>query len=273
MLSKIQAGDIEMAYELNGPSDAPVVCLNHCFSTDHRFWDLTMPVLGDYRVLRYDSRGHGQTDKPQGDYTLSMMANDVIALLDVLNIKQVHFAGVSMGGMIGQTLTLEHPQRVLSLTLGNVPSEYTNEQNQAWQDRAETVVNEGMQAIHAELMHRWFTDEAAAQKTMPYQYVAEVSASFQPSCFASATAAMRGLNTTSRLSTITQPVLIFASPDDPGVPVAMSEMMATHIPNASLHWLAPSRHLATLEHPQKFNQLFVEFLQRAVSVQVGIADQ
>jgi len=101
MLSKLQAGDIEMAYELTGPKDAPVVCLNHCFSTDHRFWDLTIPVLGDYRVLRYDSRGHGQTDKPEGDYTLSMMAADVVALLDALNIEQVHFAGISMGGRPG----------------------------------------------------------------------------------------------------------------------------------------------------------------------------
>lgn len=267
MLSKIQAGDIEMAYELTGPTDAPVVCLNHCFSTDHRFWDLTMPVLGDYRVLRYDSRGHGQTDKPEGDYSLSMMATDVVALLDALNIEQVHFAGISMGGMIGQVLTLEHPQRVLSLTLGNVPSEYTVEQNQAWQDRAETVLSDGMQAVHAGLMRRWFTDEAAAQKTWSYQYVAEVSASFEPTCFASATAAMRGLNTTSRLSAITQPVIIFASPDDPGVPIAMSESMARRIPNATLHWLAPSRHLATLEHPQKFNQFFVEFLQRVTSFQ------
>jgi len=260
MTELIQAGDIKLAYRLDGPEDAPVVFLNHCFTTDHRFWDLTAPALGDYRVLRYDSRGHGASDKPAGDYTLSEMAGDVANLLDALDIEQVDFCGVSMGGMIGQTLTLEHPARVRSLTIGNTPCEYDATQLQAWRDRASLVTAKGIESVHEDLLARWFTEDARTAKTPGCEYVGEVMNNFLPRCFASATAAMCGLNTTSRLTQITQPVMIIASSDDPGVPVATAELMAKTIPNAQLHWLDPSRHLATLEHPDRFNQLFVDFL-------------
>ena len=99
-------GDITMAYELTGADAAPVVCVNHCFCADHRFWDVHMPAVKGFRVLRYDTRGHGQSSAPLGPYDLSMLAGDTTRLPDHLGIDHVHFAGVSMGGMIGQTLAL-----------------------------------------------------------------------------------------------------------------------------------------------------------------------
>lgn len=249
-----------MAYQLDGPTDAPVVCLNHCFTTDHRFWDLTAPALSDYRVLRYDSRGHGESDKPGGDYSLSEMAGDVAALLDALDIEQVDFCGVSMGGMIGQTLTLEHAHRVRSLTICNTPCQYDDTQLTAWRERADLVLKDGIDSVHAGLMSRWFTDDA--KQSPGYRYVDAAMRQFTPEGFASATAAMCGLKTTDRLKEIEQPVLMIASSDDPGVPIAVAKMMAEKIPDAQLEWLDPSRHLSTMEHPARFNEILLKFLQR-----------
>ncbi len=262
MTNLIQAGDIQMAYRLDGPADAPVVCLNHCFTTDHRFWDLTAPALDEYRVLRYDSRGHGASDKPAGDYSLSQMAGDVAALLDALDIARVDFCGVSMGGMIGQTLTLEHPDRVRSLTICNTPCQYDDDQLVAWRERADLVLEKGIDAVHAGLMARWFTEDARDKQLPGYTYVDDVMRDFKPECFASATAAMCGLNTTQRLGEIKQPVLMIASSDDPGVPIAVAKMMAEKINDAQLEWIDPSRHLSTMEHPSVFNELLVKFLAR-----------
>ena len=105
-------GDVEIAYAFDGPTNAPIVMLSHCFCADHRFWRPHLPACEEFRVLRYDTRGHGASGRPPGPCSLDMLARDVIGLLDALGIDEVHFAGVSMGGMIGQTVALSHPERL-----------------------------------------------------------------------------------------------------------------------------------------------------------------
>lgn len=261
MTRKQRVGKLSIAYELTGPENAPVVCLAHCFTTDHRFWDAQMDALVDFRVLRFDARGHGESDKPPAAYTLSMMADDVAGLIESLSLGAVNYVGVSMGAMIGQTLALEHPHLVKSLTLANVPCEYRDDQITLWRERAEEVNQGGIEAVHAGLMSRWFTDEAAQNAIPGYTYLDQTLPKFTPRCFASVTEAMCGLNTTSRLKTLNVPVMLIASPDDPGVPQEISELMARLIPDTRLHWLHPARHLATLEHPERFNELLLEFLE------------
>ena len=111
----VRANDIDIHYRTDG-TDGPWAVLAHALGVDHRLWDNTAQRLaGRYRVLRYDARGHGQTSAPHGPYTLFQMADDVAGLLDALSIGQVHFVGLSMGGMVGQVLGVRHAQRLLSL--------------------------------------------------------------------------------------------------------------------------------------------------------------
>lgn len=254
-----EVGDITMAYELSGPKDSPVVCLNHCFCADHHFWDAHMPAFEGLSVLRYDTRGHGRTSAPEGPYQLSMLADDTVALLDHLEIARVHFAGVSMGGMIGQTLALEHPDRISSLALINTTPEYSDAQKVLWRERAGIVLTEGIGALQSSMMERWFTDEAIANDLPGYRYMNDIVSRFRPESFDAVTAAMCELNTTSRLGGIRVPTLVVAAPDDPGVPPELSETLAREIPDAQLHWLTPARHLATLEHVETFNELARSF--------------
>lgn len=255
-----ELGDITMAYTLEGQESAPVVCLNHCFCADHRFWDAHLPAFNGFRVLRYDTRGHGQSSAPLGPYNLSMLSGDTARLLENLEISQVHFVGVSMGGMIGQTLALEYPEKIASLSLVNTTPEYSDAQKILWRERAEVVLDQGIGAVQAALMSRWFTDEAIASNHPGYRYMNGVVSQFRPESFDAVTAAMCELNTTARLKNIRAPAMVVAAPDDPGVPPELSETLAREIPTATLHWLTPARHLATLEHVGTFNGWMRDFL-------------
>ena len=140
--SRIEIDGITLNYAIR-PAAAPVVCLNHCFASDHRYWDPHLPAFEGFRVLRrcpWPWRA-----KPPGPYSLEMMAS-VVGLLS-LDIEQVHICGVSMGGMIAQTVALDHPDRVASIALVNTTSEYSDDQLQAWRDRAALVLRDGMEAV------------------------------------------------------------------------------------------------------------------------------
>ena len=260
---RVKVGDISLAYDLDGPAGAPVVCLNHCFASDRGYWEPHLPAFGGFRVLRHDARGHGESDKPPGPYSLEMMAGDLVGLLNALGIDTVHLCGVSMGGMISQTMALDYPERVASLALVNTTSEYADDQLQAWRDRAAVVLRDGMDAVRDGLMARWLTPEAAAQRSPGYVYMEGAISRFAAESFDAASAAMRGLNTTPRLAQIKVPCMVVATPDDPGVPTATSEKMA-RILGAPLHWLEPARHLASLEHVERFNGLMQDFLADVV---------
>ena len=264
-IQRIDTGGFVMNAELSGPAGAPVVCLNHCFAADHGYWDAHLPALEGFRVLRYDTRGHGDSDAPPGPYTLEMLADDVARLCDVLGVDRVHFCGVSLGGQIAQTFALNHPQRVASLTIVNSTCEYSAEQAQQWRARAELAQRGGMQAVHDALLARWFTDEAAQRKIPGYRYMDAVLRRFTADSFSAASEAMCGLDTTARLAQIAVPSMVVATSDDPGASPEVSRKMARLIPDCELHWLEPASHLASLEHPERFNDLLRSFLKKQLS--------
>lgn len=250
-----QLDDVNIAYQLSGPRDAPVVLLSHCFSADHRFWDAHLPACEGLRVLRYDTRGHGSSGRPEGPYSLDMLAGDVIGLLDALAIEYVHFVGVSMGGMIAQTVALAHPERLTSLALVNTMPTYNDEQRVAWRERAALAVRDGIEAVHDDLMKRWFSDAAITNEIAGYRYMRDALRNFSSQSFASVVAAMCEIDTLGHLAQIKTPTMVVAAPEDPGVPARISQTLADEIVGAALHWLSPARHLASLEHVDTFNTL------------------
>src|SRR5712692_7992547 len=142
---KISANGISMNYTFDGPADAPVVTMSHSLATDCGMWDPTVPALtGRFRVLRYETRGHGQTDAPKGAYTLDQLADDALALLQALGIARTHWVGLSMGGMIGQALALKAPGVFASLALCDTSSRIPAEAKPQWADRIKTAETQGM---------------------------------------------------------------------------------------------------------------------------------
>src|SRR5688572_28034252 len=132
---KVTANGISINYTLEGPANAPVVTMSHSLATDLSMWDPTVPALKDrFRVLRYETRGHGQTDAPKGAYTLDQLADDALGLLKAVGIERTHWVALSMCGMIGQPLALKAPHVLASLSLCDTSSRFPPEAKATWQD-------------------------------------------------------------------------------------------------------------------------------------------
>ena len=264
-MGNISLGALSVAYDLDGPDNAPTVMLAHCFAADRNFWRPHLTALAGFRVLRFDARGHGQTSRPDGPYTVGDMTDDAIALMNRLGIEHAHYVGVSMGGMVGQHLGFGHGDRLRSLTLLNTAPRYARTQQQLWRDRAAEVLDRGTEHLHDTMMRRWFTDQEVDTSGPGYRYMSAAFRRFHPKTFAACALALADLDTVDQLSQIRIPTMVIAAPDDPGIPPEMSELLAAQIPGAVLHWLTPARHLASLEHVETFNSQLQRFLMETIN--------
>jgi 3-oxoadipate enol-lactonase len=132
--------------------------MSHSLSASHRMWDPQVPALADkYRVVRYDTRGHGGTSVPPGEYTLDQLADDAVGLIRALGLGKVHFVGLSMGGMIGQTVALRNPEVLRSLVLCDTSSGYPDEARAMWADRIAAARRNGMAGMVDATIERWFS--------------------------------------------------------------------------------------------------------------------
>jgi len=169
---KVKANGIDIHYEIEG--DGPWLTMSHSLACNLHMWDPQMPVLTKkFKVLRFDTRGHGQSSAPAGEYTLEQLADDVKGLLDALKIKHTHFAGLSMGGMIGQAFALKYPGVFQSMVLADTTSQYAPEAWSMWEARIKTAREKGMEPLVEPTLGRWFTEPY--RKTHP-EMMARVSA-------------------------------------------------------------------------------------------------
>ena len=144
-----------LAYRWDGPADAPAVLLGNSLMASMAMWQAQMHALAGYRVLRMDTRGHGASPAASAPYTVEMLADDVIGLLDALSVQRVHFVGLSLGGMIGQALGARHGNRLLSLAICDSASE--TPAPALWDQRIETARRDGIAALAGPTLQRWFT--------------------------------------------------------------------------------------------------------------------
>ena len=162
---KVEANGIQINYELSGQEGAPAVVLSHSLGTSLEMWNPQIAALEPhYRVLRYDTRGHGGSEAPAQHYTLNQLAEDAVRLLDVLGIDGVNFVGLSMGGMIGQCLALNYGNRLRSLVLCDTAALIPPEAQPVWQERIDTARENGLQALVESTLQRWFTPPGKRSK-------------------------------------------------------------------------------------------------------------
>ena len=161
---RVDANGISINYRFDGPESAPIVTMSHSLAANLDMWQWQMPALAAYRVLRYDTRGHGGTDAPGGEYSLDMLADDLFALLDALGIGNTHYVGLSMGGMIGQTAALKDQSRFRTLSLCDTSSRIPPEAGPVWEERVATARGQGMEALVDSTIERWSTARGRRQK-------------------------------------------------------------------------------------------------------------
>lgn len=258
---KINVGGLNIRFADEGPKSAPVVMMSHSLSAEIGMWSPQADALKDrFRVIRYDTRGHGGTDAPEGPYTLDMLADDALGLMDALDLGKVHWVGLSMGGMIGQTLALKAPDRLLSLTLADTSSGYPADAVAGWADRIAAAKANGMAAGVDMTIDRWFSPGFVKEDPATIQAVRDMILATPVAGYCGCGAAIAQLNITPRLGEITIPTLVICGEDDPGTPLAMSEIMRDGIPGAELAVLPVARHISNLEDVEGFNQALEGFL-------------
>jgi 3-oxoadipate enol-lactonase len=258
---QIMANGIRMNYELSGNKGAPVVVLSHSLSSNLLMWNPQMATLNpNFRVLRYDTRGHGGTEAPSGSYTLELLAEDVVGLLDALGMDQVHFVGLSMGGMIGQCLVLNHPHRLKSLVLCDTASIIPAEAQPMWHERLDKVRKKGMGALSEETMERWFTPAFLRQNPPMVKFIREQFLATPVAGYIGCAEAIQRLNYLDRISAIKIPTLILVGEEDPGTPVSASEAMQERIAGSALVVFPSARHLSNVEQADLFNAALLKFL-------------
>lgn len=260
---KISANGIGVNCTLDGPASAPVVTLSHSLATDLSMWDPQMNALtARYRVLRYDTRGHGATDAPAGAYSLDQLAEDARALLRALGIARTHWIGLSMGGMIGQTLALAAPDLFLSLGLCDTSSRIPAEAKSLWQQRIETAETQGMEPLVEPTIGRWFTAPFRGQRKDVVDRVRAMIRATNPRGYAGCCHAISALDLTDRISAITLPTLIVVGEEDQGTPVAASRAIQAQIAGSRLEIIKSAAHLSNVEQPEAFTTAVTSFLTR-----------
>ncbi len=259
---QIKANGIRMNYELSGSKNAPVVILSHSLGSSLVMWDPQVDALKPhYRVLRYDIRGHGGSEAPAGPYTLERLGDDAIGLLDALSIDRVHWTGLSMGGMIGQSIALNHSHRLKSLALCDTGAVIAADAQPIWQERLDAVREKGVASQVEATLERWFTPSFLKLNLPMLGVIRKHFLATPAEGYRGCIEAIRKLNYLDRLSDIKIPTLIMVGEDDPGTPVAASEAMHKRIANSKLVIIKSARHLSNVEQPQIFNTNLLSFLK------------
>ena len=259
----ITVNGISVNYTLDGPSSGPVITMSNSLASNLSMWDPQIPALASrYRILRYDTRGHGGTDAPPGPYSLDELTEDVRALLQALGITRTHFVGLSMGGMIGQIMALKYPQMLQSVVLCDTMSRVPTEAKPMWDERIHTAEAHGMEPLVEPTLARWFTEPFRHKGSPVLEQVRTMIRTTPPSGYAGCCHAIAALNLTDRLNAIAIPTLIIVGEDDPGTPVAASRVIHEQIKGSELVILKSAAHLSNLEQPEAFNQALTGFLQK-----------
>jgi 3-oxoadipate enol-lactonase len=259
-MSLIEANGITIRYQVEG--SGPWVTLSHSLTCDLTMWDaLAVALAPTFTVLRYDTRGHGQSTAPEGSYSFDQLVGDAIGLLDALNIERTHFVGLSMGGMIGQHLALAHSARLNKLVIANSTSRIPPEAGPLWDERIAIARSQGCAGVVEGTLGRWFTPGFRSAQPLEAARIAKLIADTPAAGYIGCAGAIRALDITAQIGAIRAPTLVIAGADDPGTPPAMSEAIAAAIPGAQLEIIPSASHLSCIEQALTFNRLVAEFLK------------
>jgi 3-oxoadipate enol-lactonase len=260
-MPKIRANGIQLYYELAGPREAPVVMLSNSLGTRLEMWDPQMQALTErYRVLRYDSRGHGRSDAPDGPYTIDLLADDALGLLDALGIRRVHFCGLSKGGMVGQVLGAQHGDRLITLALCSTSSHMPA--RELWQERIRIATEQGMVALADGVIERWFTEAFRHEPSITVDRVRQMILETPAHGYAACCAAIRDMDLRELIRGIRVPTLVMVGDKDPATPPKMAQEIQSRIPGARLEVVPDAAHLLNIEQDVVFDAALIALLDR-----------
>jgi 3-oxoadipate enol-lactonase len=241
---------------VTGPEDAPALVLSNSLGASLAMWDAQAgPLAERFRLIRYDTRGHGASPAPPGPYSLADLGGDVIALLDHLGIERASLAGISLGGMTGMWLGIHAPERIEKLVLCCTSAKLGPPE--MWAERAALVREQGTGAVAPAVAGRWVTDALADRRPELEAMIAATP----PDGYAAACAAIERMDLVPRLGEIRAPALVIAAAQDQSTPPEHGRRIAAGVPGARFELLDGAAHLANLERPEAVTRLIVEHLE------------
>jgi 3-oxoadipate enol-lactonase len=243
---------------IDGPADAPVLVLSNSLGTNWSLWDTQAPAFtARFRVLRYDTRGHGSSPVTAGAYSIAMLGHDVLVLLDALHIERAHFCGVSLGGMTGMWLGIHAPERIDRLVLANTAPRIATPA--VWNARIDSVRQGGMQAIADAVLERWFTATFRARAPDAVGRFGAMLVTTPPDGYVACCAAVRDADLWPGVSSIRSPTLIIAGTHDAATPAADGRQLAERIAGARCVEL-DAAHISNVEAADAFTAEAIAFL-------------
>ena len=245
--------------EVEGRESAPVLMLSNSLGTDLHMWDDQMGEWSKhFRVVRYDRRGHGQSGVPKGPYSMERFGRDVLAILDELEIEKVNWCGLSMGGMVGQWLGANAPDRIEKLILSNTNFNYADKG--PWNDRIKFVREKGLAELVDPNMERWFTKEFRARAPQTIARMKEMFLASDLAGYIASCEAVRDMNFTASNTRITAPTLVIVGKQDAATPPSAGEAIVQQIKGAKLAAL-DAAHISNIEQPKLYAETVINFLQ------------
>ncbi len=259
-MPEVTTGDgVKIHYEVEGRKDGPPLVFSNSLGTNLHMWDgqLDAATALGFRVIRYDQRGHGKSDVPTGEYALERLGADVIDMLDALDVERAMFCGLSMGGMTGIWLALNHPRRFTRMAQCNTavwlpPPEL-------WNERIRAVTHGGMEAVAEGVVERWFTLAFRQAEPGETDRVRAMILATKPAGYAGCCAAIREMDMRDFLGTIEAPTLIVIGAHDPATTPERGEYIVERIPGAQKAVLEAA-HLSNVERCDDFNRAVLGFL-------------
>jgi 3-oxoadipate enol-lactonase len=254
----VDAAGARLFYRFDGSEDRPVLVLSNSLGTDLGMWEPQVAAFsGRFRLLRYDSRGHGRSEAPAGPYTIELLGRDVLALLDGLGVERASFCGLSKGGMVGQWLGVHAGDRLDRLVLANTSAHIGAPE--VWDQRIATVRAQGMAAIVPGLIDRWFTKPFQERAPDEVARVAAMLRATNPEGYVACCAAVRDMDQREAIRGIRVPTLVIAGRHDLATPPDQARLIAERVPGARLVEVEAA-HLGNVEAAEAFNRAVLDFL-------------
>jgi 3-oxoadipate enol-lactonase len=258
---KIKANGININYQVDGPEGAPWIVLSNSLATNLAMWDQQAADLkAQYRVLRYDQRGHGTTDAPAGRYTFEQLIAVALALMDGLGIKKAHFGGLSMGGATALGFAQKHPDRLDRIIVCDTPCQSTPTSAQQWEERIVVAQKQGMEALVEPTVGRWFPPAVIEAKAPHVDKVRHMVRTTPVNGFIGCAAALANHDYASAVATVTRPVLFMAGEKDGVTPTAMRKLSAA-LPGSRYVELPGAGHISNMDQPEGFTWAIADFLK------------
>jgi len=255
----VDANGVRTRYEESALHHVPYLLFCNSLGTTLDMWTFQLSGLShSFRVLRYDIRGQGKSDVPPGPYSISQLADDLIALLNQLGIRRIHFCGLSMGGMIGMSLALRYPDRLSKLILCNTAPKIGTAET--WNARIDAVQKGGMAAIVEGVLERWFTRAFRETDPAAIELTRQMLLSSSVEGYTACCAAIRDMDVREEIGRIQVPVLVISGTHDPVTTPQDAQFLRDTIPGAEYKEL-PAAHLSNVEAEEAFTMEVSRFLK------------